>query len=528
MVFKKDSVIGLDIGSSSVKMARFAKREDGLRLVKTGLKEFKICDNEAENEFEMLSALKHVLKDTDVMGSKVVVNINCPRTAIKKLTAPYMPRAELGEGIRLEAKNYFPFAIDDALLDFQVLGDVVEKGVRKYEILVAVSPRKTAEKYVALLGKAGIRPASMICTSYALQKIAEYSSPKEDETRCLVDIGELHTELIIAKGRRLIFSRKIPVAGGDFTRAMTGTLVSDRGRTQLSVDEAEKIKKETGLPPEADSKIIDGKISATQVLSMLRTPLEQLISEIERSFAYCREETGGGKVDSVILFGGGASLGGLIRSLSEGLGMALKLGDPLDGMNIEEGAVREREKISHRLELAIAGALSGAKGINLLPPAMKEETTRTIKRGTVEAIVTAVIIVAALLYVGMRIQLANIGKRISVARLELSGLEPQLKTCEARALAEKILVDEPEWEDLFKELSNILPEAVHLTGLRMANRQIILKGIVATGDEQALSNLIITLQNGLFDNVKLVSSRDLGPGEGIGFELKCWVDYENR
>ncbi len=527
-IFKKDYIIGLDIGTSSVKIAQFADKEDGLRLVRADLKEFKKSEDAAVNEQETLSALRLLFRGVDVKRSRIIVNMNCPHTAIKKVQAPYMPKTELMAGIRLEVKNYFPFSTDESLLDFNILGDIVEKGIRKYEVMVAVSPQKTIARYLALLGKLGIKPASLICTSYALQTLAGHSPSKEGETRCFIDIGELYTELIIVKGKNLTFSRKIPVAGNDFTKAMTGTLVSDRGKTQLSIDEAEKIKREVGLPSEGESKIIENKISTTQIMAMLRTPLEQLISEIDRCFDYYREESGGGKVDSLVLFGGGASLAGLIEALSEGLGVEVKLGDPLDGINIEKDAVREREKISYRLELAIAAALSRAKRINLLPVEIREETKRVIKRGTVEGIGTAIIVIAVLFYVGMKIQLSNFNKRIAVAKSELSGLGPQIKKTEAQALANKVLLDEPEWEDVFKELSNLIPDAIHITNLKMENNQMIFKGIVASGDEQALSSFIITLENGLFNNVKLVSSKDRAPEEGIEFELKCWVDYEDK
>ena len=103
---------------------------------------------------------------------------------------------------------------------------------------------------------------------------------KKDQAICLVDIGEFYTELIIVRKKTLVFSRKIPITGKDFTKAMTKVLVSDRGKTELSLEQAEKIKCEVGIPPEGESKIIDNVISTTQILSMLRPSLEQLASEI--------------------------------------------------------------------------------------------------------------------------------------------------------------------------------------------------------------------------------------------------------
>lgn len=318
------------------------------------------------------------------------------------------------------------------------------------------------------------------------------------------------------------------MAGRDFTKAMTGVLISDRGRIQLSWEEAEKIKRQTGIPEAGESRIIEDKISTTQILAMLRTPIEQLTSEIERCFDYYREETGGGKIDAVVLLGAGASLAGLIKSLSEGLGIRVMLGDPLEGLIAEKDAVPERDKIAHQLGLAIGAALSAPGGINLLPPEIKEKTKRVVRRGTLEAVSTAVILILILLYAGMKIKLSNFQKRIAVGRLELSSLEPQLKTARIQTFADKLLAQEPYWEDIFKELSNLMPGEVYLTNISMRDNIITMKGIVNAkkDEEKIVSNFILVLERGLFNNVHLVGTRDLGTNAGTEFELRCGVDYE--
>ncbi len=524
-IFKKDYIIGLDLGSTSVKIAQFTKKEGELRLVKADLREIKPTGNEALREKEIVLVLKDLFKGINVKKSKIIASINCPKTAIKIAKVPYMPKTELRDGINLEAKNYFPFPIENSLLDYEILGDMIEKGVRKYEVVVGVSPKKTVEGYLSLLAEAGIKPASLIPCSSALQKLVEHSYVKEDKTQCFIDIGELHTELVIFKGNTLMFSRKIPVTGRDFTKAMTGVLASDRGRMGLSLDEAEKIKRETGIPPEAESKTIDNKISTSQILSMLRAPLERLVGEIERCFDYYREETSGAKIDSLVLFGAGASLGGLIKYLYGALGIEVKLGDVLEGLKVEPNAIEEKGKLSYRLELAIGAALTEGKGINLLPQELKEETKRIVKRGTIEAVATAAVLILALLYIGMKIKLTNFEKRISVAKLELSSLQAQLKKAEAHHLAGMVLADEPHWEHVFKELSNLIHDNVHLTSMNMRNNIITMKGIVTSEHgEEILSDFILTLEKGIFKNVKLVNTKDLKGRAGNEFELKCWID----
>ena len=533
-IFKKDYVIGLDLGSSSIKFAQFVEKEDGLHLVKAELKEMNMAQGEALREKETLSALAHLFKGVDLKKTKIIASINCPQTAIKKITTPYMPKSELRQGIMLEAKNYFPFAVDESIFDFEVLDEIENKGVRQYEVLLNVSPIKTVEKHLSVLTKTKIKPYSIVGSSYALERSAWNTDPKRgkdktQELRCLIDIGESHTELVIGKGRMLMFARKIPVTGRDFTKVLTNVLTSDIGKTQLSFEEAEKIKREVGIPSGSESKIIDGKISIVQIRAMLMSPLEQLVNEIERCFNYYREETGSGKIGSITIFGGGSSLKGLAKYLSENLGINVVIGNSFDGLLMEKGAVHGKEDISNRLELAVSVALSEAKGINLLPLEIKNEKVITFKRGIIEAVAIGLILTLLFIYKGMDIKLNNIKKRISVAKMELSSLGPQFRKAEAAVLANEILIDEPQWEDVFTELSNLIPNNIYLTNVSMQNNTITVKGVVASEyGEDILSEFIITLEKGIFSNVKLITSKELPEKNGIEFELRCWVDYEDK
>ncbi|MBU4590247.1 MAG: type IV pilus assembly protein PilM [Candidatus Omnitrophica bacterium] len=524
-MFKKDYMVGLDIGSSSIKLAQFLKAPEGLRLVRADLKEIGYTNDEAVREKELQALLKKIVSKIDVKNSHFIVTVDCARTAIKKVAAPYMPKGELRDAIRLAAKNYFPFSIDEALIDFQIMGEVIDKGVKKYQVMVATSPKKTVNKYLSLLAGIGVKPAAFIAIPYAIQRLAQVLYSQEKGAMCFLDIGMYHTELVIFKGRDLVFSRKIPTAGNDVTKEMTGVLVSDRGRTGLSLEEAERIKREVGIPGEGKSEMIEDRISVAQILSMIRSPLEQLVSEIDRCFDYYREESDGGKIESLVLLGGGSSLKGLKDFLSNELGIEVRIENPLGGLNIQSGAIDGSFSATHRLSVAIGAGLSNAAGMNLLPPEIKEETKRTFKRATVQAVAVGVILTLALFYVGMRIQYASFQKRTAAAGMELSSLEPQMQQVEAQNLANRILQDEPYWEDVFKELSNIAPGNIHLKGFSMKDGVIKMRGVAASSaPEEILSNLILGLEKGIFNNVRLIGTKEIRGKVGNEFELECGFD----
>jgi len=529
-IFKKEFVVGLDIGENSVKIAQFKEKNGILDLIKADFKELEKCAGDSLEE-KTITALRSLLRGVDQGRSKINVSINCPNTFIKKCTVPYMPKGELSKGIKLELKNYFPFALDDSEFDYQILEDVVKKGVRKYEVALAISPRKTIAKYLSLIKQAGIKkPFSFVPSSFALEKFAINSTfflkdRKASNTLCIIDIGEFYTELIILRGRELMFSRKIPITGRDFTKSLTSLLVSDRGKTELAWQEAEKIKRDVGIPNQNENKVIDNKITARQILSMLRLPLDNLVNEIDRCFHYYREEASGDKMDRVILFGGGASLTGLVHFLSQELDVDVNLGDSLESFATGKDVVKERGKISHRLEFAIGAAFSGINDINLLPAEIKEETKMIVRRSTIEVLVTAVLLISAFLYIGMKIQLGNLQTRIRVAQKEFASLDPQHKKAEAHHLANMVLIDEPHWEDAFKELSNIVPESIHLTSLSMKDNIIFMNGIVnSSNGERILSDFVLTLEKEMFTDVKLISIVDLQDKDGNKFKLKCWID----
>jgi Tfp pilus assembly protein PilN len=125
----------------------------------------------------------------------------------------------------------------------------------------------------------------------------------------------------------------------------------------------------------------------------------------------------------------------------------------------------------------------------------------------------------------MRMKLDNFNTRIEFAKKELVGLDSQLKYSEAKALADKVLLDEPFWEEVLRELSNSVPSDIHLTELAMAKNTLTVKGVASSRDNDAvISDFITAMEKGLFDNVRIVSTKDVEGGDTTEFELAFWVD----
>ena len=150
---------------------------------------------------------------------------------------------------------------------------------------------------------------------------------------------------------------------------------------------------------------------------------------------------------------------------------------------------------------ALGAALARPDDINLLPIEIKQQTRLLIKRSSIKALVTAVIIILVLVYTGMRIRLGIYYKRIAVAELELRALSPQIEELPKQAFLCNILNRRIYWSDALKEISNLIPEPVYLTEMNAKASILTLKGQIKSPEpagERFLTEFMCSLEEGIF------------------------------
>jgi|GEM_PF-695513 len=525
---KKDTLVGIDVGTSAVKVAVFKLSTGTPELVHADLKEISPLLEKKSRDLEIVEALKSLLKSWVGHSSRIIATVNCPQTAVRRILVPRMPKAELKDALRLHASQYFPFPIENSYLDFEPLTAKLGAEEGKMVVLAAVSPKKTVEDMLALLATTGIRPAALIPAPLAA-KYASSANVDTSKALAILDLGFDLTDLVILSGPEIVFSRSIPVAGKDFTQAMTASLASDKGRVQLPWEDAERIKRSVGLPSEGASSMVEDKISTNQILSMLRDPMERLTSEIERCFDYYREETNGGSIEALLLYGGGADMKGFTQALSSQLGIEARIGAPLGPFLPGRSLPPALQKIEHRLEIAAGAALAATMpsgGINLLPPEIKDETKIAFKRASFQSAVVAVVLLFIFVFVGMKIKLSNYETRSAAAQMELSSLKPALQDVRELQLAATIVQNEPYWSDVLKELATLTPRNVHLTRIRMQEGVLFLSGVVVSGADldAQITDYISALEKGLFSQVRLLAAKEMASESGNAFELRMGVE----
>jgi len=320
----------------------------------------------------------------------------------------------------------------------------------------------------------------------------------------------------------------LPVADQNFTQEMTQSLTSDFGKTELTLEEAETIKKKYGLIRSGNSEILDGKISSAHIVALLRPNLEKLVTEIERSFAFYREKEQSSAVESLVLLGGGSNLKNLAENLNENMGIPVQIGNPVAAFALGESSLRDDElETTNRFASALGAALIRPDDINLLPVEIKQQTRLLIKRSSIKALVTAVFVILVLVYAGMRIRLGTYDKRIATAELELKALSPGIEELSKQAFIVNILNGRVYWSDVLKEISNRIPELVYQTEINVKEKTLTLKGEIkspALVREQVLTGFMRSLEKGIFKEVTLISTKDSSENKLNTFELRLLIE----
>jgi type IV pilus assembly protein PilM len=327
---RQKSVVGLDVGSHSVKLVHL-NHENGTYGLLAGLvEEYPSSQGNEEQDAAILKAIKEIFQKAGLKpGSEAVVTaVSGAGTAIKQVEFPMLTDEELKSSLQWQAGKRLPFGPEEAVLDHQVI--FRDEEVEKMSVLLTAVTRVHLAEHLDLLEKVGIDPPIIDLGPLALANTLLATQDVDDKSALVVlDLGNSRTILNVFSPSGLFFTRDIDISGRKLTQEIQNQL-------GISYDEAERIKRE-------------GK--ERRLLEILRKPLDHLIFEIRRALTYYENRRGMGGFQKVYLAGGGAHLVGLSKYLHDELGVKTKELDAFKNVKILEGK-RPDKDLAPRLSLA--------------------------------------------------------------------------------------------------------------------------------------------------------------------------------
>ena len=314
---KKKNLVGLDIGSSSVKAVEMkAGKGDSWQLVTIGLEYLPseaIVDGQIMDSTSVIDAIQRLFSEYRIKTADVATAISGSSVIVKKIQLPSMSEQELAESIHWEAEQYIPFDIQEVNLDYQVLDPGAAGG--NMDILLVAAKKDKINDYQSVITQAGRNPVVMDVDAFALQNAYEMNYGVEPgRVVAMVNIGASQANINVVRGDTSIFTRDITTIGG---RQFTDAIMKD---LNVSFDEAENRKQGHGDSPEA-------------VAGILQSVTESVLMEVQKTFDFFKATTSEDRIDRIVLSGGSARIHGLSDAMSDRFDSRVEIFNPFQNIN---------------------------------------------------------------------------------------------------------------------------------------------------------------------------------------------------
>lgn len=344
---KSKNVVGLDIGSSAIKLVELKEKKGGsYSLVKLGTERLSpeaIVDGSIMDSSMVVDTIQRLNTDRGVKNSNYATSLSGHSVIIKKITLPAMSPEELAESIQWEAEQYIPFDINDVNLDYVPL-TTPGSGENIDVILVAVKKEKIND-YTSVISRAGKLPVLVDVDAFALQNCYEVNYEVEDgKVLALVNVGASVTNVNVLSGATSMFWRDITFGGNQYTDAIQREL-------SLSFEQAEELKRGK---PVADYTI-------QQVIPILNSVSEDFAGELRKTLDFFTATSGAERVDEIVLAGGGSGVLNLDAILRDKFGIPVSIIDPFRKIAVDESQFHPEELAEIAPSLAIAVGLAMRK-----------------------------------------------------------------------------------------------------------------------------------------------------------------------
>jgi type IV pilus assembly protein PilM len=328
---KTPPLIGLDIGSSSVKIVELAQGAGGIvRLERYAIEPLPrgaVVDGNIDKIEVVAEAVKRAWRRAGCKIKSVSMALPASAVITKRIALPANLREEeLEMQVESEANQYIPFALDEVSLDFQVLGPI-SNAPDDVEVLIAASRKEKVEDRMAVAQAAGLKPVVVDVESYAMRGalerlIGQLPNGGEGLVIAVFYVGANTTSVTVMHDGEAIYEREQPFGG----QQLTGDIARTYG---IPAEEAELKKRSGDLPANYENEV-------------LRPFIDAAATEITRALQFFFTSTPYTRVDQIMLCGGSAVLAGLPEALMERAQVPTAVMSPFKGMEIASG-VRDKQ-----------------------------------------------------------------------------------------------------------------------------------------------------------------------------------------
>ncbi len=304
MLFGSKKLLGLDIGSTSIKICELDVSRTSATLqsfmmvpIPTGT----MGGGEIIDLKRVSSVVNKIVKDLKSNRKHISVGMWGTSVFIKRISIPKVEAKLISEQLRFEAEQHIPFDINNVTLNHYILPFI--SSAEAIDILLIAAQNEVSRQYVQVIETAGLTASIVDVSGFALANVFEFNYGKDpNEVFILLNIGSQVTNFVTIESGEVTFCRDIPVGGNSYNSELSKNF-------GLTYQEAESLK----LSASKGQEVPEG---VTQTISQVN---DQIIDEIRSTIDFLKVTNQGLKISRIFFSGGGSQTLGLIEGLSKTL-----------------------------------------------------------------------------------------------------------------------------------------------------------------------------------------------------------------
>jgi type IV pilus assembly protein PilM len=378
MFFGKKATVGIDIGSSMVKVVQMRRVGKGIELEKFAMEPIFAGRDKKSSGMDMkqlvIAASQRALERAGINARNAISSVSGESIIVRYIQLPDMPENELKNALRWEAEEYIPFRIDEVNLDSVILGHSEGERSGKVDVLLVSAKKDLIEEHLDIIRQVGLNPLIVDVDSFAFLNCFELnSSPDQSEVIALINIGAEITNINVYMNGNSRFSRDISIAGDTISNAISAKLNVDfvRAESIKIAQGAPHVEAEQALPSEDSGLIATIRGTVEKITGddlgdnsqdaiankVIRNNLQNLIGEISRSIQFFENQANGRSVQRIVLGGGTSKMKNLVPFFSQELGLPVEIIDPLRRITVKDSLLSDVTSAQELLGVVIGLAL---------------------------------------------------------------------------------------------------------------------------------------------------------------------------
>ena len=344
---KTDPVIGLDIGSTSVRLLQLSSHGSGYRIdhfAVEPLGQGVVVDKAVQDVEAISNAISRAVQASGTRAKSCAIAVSGSAVFTRTISLPaHLADADIESQVQIEANQYIPYPLDEVSLDFEVLGPS-PRNADLIEVLLAASKSENIESRQDAIDTAGLKAKVVDVEAFAIanafELIRERDGVNRNEAIGLLDIGYDLTTLLVIKAGQVTYTRDHPFGGHQL-------LEETQRRYDMTPEQASFFERNEEAPEDFEEEVLE--------------PFQlNIVHQISRALQFYASSNEYSNISTIYLSGGAAALKGLAPMVQQELGMTTRIVDPLQGLdlaqNIPVAAIKHN---ANNLMVAMGLALRG-------------------------------------------------------------------------------------------------------------------------------------------------------------------------